>query len=309
MAGTSLPAMFERLLSVLLAACCTATLMACIPGSSGRGPFPIPPASDRAPATPVARTSEIAGQWDIVSFQDHRPRRLNGMTRAAVADFRADGVRLMIECNSSGVSGEVRDGRFVARPGDRIQTLVGCGPVREARDAALFGFFERRPTVERLADGRLRLTAGADVLLLERPARRRLAFLPSPQQLLGGWRLLEISRYFDGGGLNMLGLSDVAGRIEFDGIGARYTPCPQYSLRYRYAPEGRIEKLAGPDIPNRRQGCEALREEFERRDIPTPWDVMRVLHADPLVELVDRETILLSTEEFGVLLTKRPPEG
>ena len=99
------------------------------------------------------------------------------------------------------------------------------------------------------------------------------------------------------------------GRIEFDGITPRYTACPQYSLRYHYAPEGRIEKLAGPDVPNRRRGCEALREEFEGRDIPTPWDVMRVLHDDPLVELVDGETILLSTEEFGVLLTKRPPEG
>lgn len=301
--------MFERLVSALLAPCCTAVLLACVPAAGGDPITALPALGGAACATPVANIEAIEGQWDIVSFQGHSPRRLQGTDRAAYADFRGNSVGLKIECNSSGVAGEIRDGRFISRPGDRIQTLAGCGPVREARDAALFGFFDRKPSVERLGDGRLRLTAGEDVLLLERPAMRRLAYLPSVQQLLGAWRLVQITRYHEGGGMIGIGLSDVPGRIEFDGMTARYTPCPQYCLRYRYAPEGRIEKLEGANIPDQRRGCEALKEGFAGRDIPQPWDALRVLHADPLVELVDEETILLSTERYGVLLTKRPPEA
>ena len=98
----------------------------------------LPVQSGGARAEPVANSEAIEGQWDIVSFRGYAPRRLQGTDRAAVADFRRNSVALRIECNSSGVAGEVRNGRFVSRPGDRIQTLVGCGPVREARDAALF---------------------------------------------------------------------------------------------------------------------------------------------------------------------------
>lgn len=302
--------MFERLVSALLAPCCTAVLLACVPGASGDLPLATSPLLNApAPARPVPNNQAIDGQWDIVSFQGHSPKRLQGTGRAAFADFSGDGVALRIECNDSGARGRVTQGRFVPRPGDRIMTTMSCGPERNARDAALFGFFDRKPVAEHLGNGRLRLTAGEDVLLLERPGTRRLAFLPSPQQLLGEWRLLEITRYHEGGGISGIGLSDVPGRIEFNGIEAKYTPCPRYRLSYRYAPEGRIEKLGGAPIPVVRQGCDALKSESFGRDMPLPWDVLRVLHADPLVELVDEETILLSTERFGVLLTKRPAEG
>lgn len=301
--------MFERLVSGMLAACCTAALLACVPGAGGNvsGPDLALPSAAVLP-TRVPNSRVVEGRWDIVSFRGYEPQRLRGTSRAAYADFRADGVGLKIECNSSGVAGDVQNGQFRARPGDRIQTVMGCGPEREARDAALFGFFDRTPLVELLGDSRLRLTSGEDVLLLERPATRRLAFLPSPEQLLGEWRLLEITRYHEGGGYSGIGLSELPGRVEFDGIEARYTPCPQYRLSYRYAPEGRIEKIGGAPVPTARQGCEALKAELFGRDMPQPWDALRVLHADPLVELVDAETILVSTERYGVLLTKRPSD-
>lgn len=302
--------MFERHVSGLLAPCCTATLLACVPGASGELPSASPPLLNVSQsATPVANSEAIAGQWDIVSFQGHSPKRLSGAGRATRADFSDDGVALRIECNDSGARGKVVRGRFVPQPGDRIMTTMSCGPERNARDAALFAFFVRAPLVEQFGDGRLRLTAGDDVLLLERPATRRLAYLPSPQQLLGEWRVLEITRYHEGGGISGIGLSDVPGRIEFDGIEAKYTLCPQYRLSYRYAPEGRIEKLGGAAVPAARQGCAPLEAEAFGRDMPLPWDVIRVLHANPLVELVDDETILLSTERYGVLLTRGAPEG
>lgn len=250
----------------------------------------------------------IAGQWDIVSFQGYRPRaRLQGSNRAAYADFASDGVALHIECNYSGAAGRVIDGRFAPGRSDRMQTLIGCDPARTARDAALFGFFDRKPSVERLSDGRLRLTAGNDTLILERPAARRLAYLPSPQQLLGEWRLVSITHYVPAGGVASIGLGDVAGWIELDGIEARFSSCPELAVQYRYTAEGRLEKLSGPTIPARRQGCTALASEPHPRDMPQAWDVLRVLHADPLVERVDDQTILISTERYGVLLSKRAP--
>lgn len=277
-----------------------------MPGASRNTPATLPPGpSPAATSAPVLNSQAIAGEWDIVRFRGHEPRRLLESKRAAYADFSAEDVRLRIECNYSGLAGTVADGVFLPRPGDRMQTAMGCGPEREARDAALFGFFDRKPTVEWLADGRLRLVAGQDELILERPAKRRLAYLPSPQQLLGEWRLVEITRYWPEGGFTGSGLSQVQGRLIFDGIHASFSPCPRYRIAYRYAPDGRIEKLGGPPIPTEPQECDALRGEEFGRDMPRPWDVMRVLHADPLVELVDRDTILLSTERFGVLLSKR----
>lgn len=296
--------MFERTVSALLAPCCTAVLLACVPAADGSPPPARSTALDGERSVPVPSSKAIAGEWDIVSFMGHEPRRLQGTMRAAYADFRAEGVALKIECNSSGVAGDVQSGRFIARPGDRVQTAMGCGPVREARDRALFDFFDRKPSVEQIDDDRLRLLAGNDVLILERPATRRLAFLPSAQELMGEWRLQEIARYHEAGGMSGIGLSELPGNVAIDGITVSYTPCPQYDLRYRYTEEGRLEKLDGTPLPAERLGCEALREEWRGRDMPVPWDALRVLHDDPLVELVDEDTILVSTERFGVLLTR-----
>lgn len=55
----------------------------------------------------------------------------------------------------------------------------------------------------------------------------------------------------------------------------------------------------GRSVAERRQGGEPLKASFAGRDMPQPWDVLRVLHHDPLVELVVEETILPSTERYA----------
>lgn len=295
--------MLDRILCGMLAMGCTSSLLACIPGAQpfGAGANSAVAAS----AGPVASSAEVEGQWDIVRFAGHQPRRLQGTTRAAFADFRPEGVALRIECNYSGANGHVEAGRFVSRPGDRMQTTMGCGPEREARDTALFGFFDRSPNVERLRDGRLRLAAGDTELLLERPQKRRLAYLPSVQELMGEWKLAEITRYHPQGGYSGIGLSDVPGHIAFDGISAKYSACPQYALNYRFSAEGQIEKIGGAALPAERVGCNALKGEWPGRDMPVPWDVLRVLHGDPLVERIDADTLLVSSDGYGVLLVRQ----
>lgn len=298
--------MFDRIISGALALCSTAGLLACIPAA-----YPDLRSADTGEAkagTPVQNTAQIEGQWDIVRFDGYEPRRLQGTTRAAFANFHGQHVGLRIECNSSGVSGRIDNGGFYSMPGDRIQTAMGCGREREERDAALFRF-DRNPTVERLANGRLRLAADDTELLLERPAQRRLAYLPSAQELLGEWRLVEITRFAPSGGYTGIGLSDVAGVLAFDGIKASFAPCPAFALSYRYTAEGRIEKIGGPNLPSERVACDALKQEWRGENMPVPWDVMRVLHDNPMVERVDANTLMMSTERFGVLLSRDERDG
>ena len=305
----------ERMICALGATCATATLFACVPAVQQMGePAPVTatkvdPSRATVEVEPVASSQDVLGEWDIVNFDGHEPRRLMGSTRAAFADFGNEGVSLQIECNYSGASGTVRDGRFVSSPGQRFQTEIGCGPEREERDRQLFTFFDRNPTVERLPDGRLLLTAGDTQLLLERPARRRLAYLLPPHELLGEWRMVEITHHFEQGGRAGIGLSEVPGRIVFDGIEAGYSRCPQYNIAYRYTETGEIEKIDGSALPSDPIDCKPLGEKAFNADMPVQWDVMRVLHSDPRLEKVDDDTILMSTDRYGVLLTKAPCES
>ena len=70
-----------------------------------------------------------------------------------------------------------------------------------------------------------------------------------------------------------------------------------------------IEKIGGSALPPSATDCEPLTEEPFNPDMPLRWDVMKVLHSDPRLEKVDDDTILMSTDRFGVLLTKASCEG
>lgn len=225
----------------------------------------VDPSSTIVEVEPVTSSQDILGEWDIVNFDGHEPRRLSGSKRSAFADFGDNGVNLQIECNHLGASGTVRDGRFVSSPSQRFQTEIGCGPEREERDSQLFTFFDRNPSVERLPDGRLLLTAGDTQLLLERPAQRRLAYLLPPQELLGEWHMVGITHYLEQGGHAGIGLSDVSGRIVFDGIEAEYSRCPQYKIAYRYTEAGVVEKIGGRALPSNANKRAADREALRSR--------------------------------------------
>lgn len=302
--------MFEKAIAALLACCCTAGLFACIPavqegavsegdGASGAGTTPA------GASAPVSSNREIEGKWDIVSFDGYEPARLNGSTRVAFADFGDSGVSLRIECNYSGAAGVVVDGRFEPRPDDGMQTAMGCGEEREARDAALFSFFDRKPTVERLPDGKLLLRAGRQELVLQRPDERRLAFIPRPADLEGEWRLVGVTRYLDGNGYAGIGLSEVPGRVIFTADRASYSRCSDYDFGYRYTEDGRLLKTSGGPVPASPADCRELSGPRQGSgEMPVQWDALRVLHASPMVEWAGPEEILISTERIGLVLSR-----
>jgi hypothetical protein len=127
----------------LLAACGTIPLN---PGEQPREPV----------ALPALSHGDVAGRWDVLSFEAYQPPSRHG----AFANFWPHGLSVRLECNRSRIPGVVRDGRLVTQPGPITATEMGCGAELEARDSRFFSFFKRSPSVERLANGRLRLVAG-----------------------------------------------------------------------------------------------------------------------------------------------------
>lgn len=266
-----------------------------------------PPVPEEAEPIAVADAASIAGQWDVASFEGYRPRRLSGTIRASFADFGERGVALRIECNYSGRAGTIHEGRFTAsHSNDRAQTAMSCGPEGNARESRFFSFFEQGPTVQRLGPDRLRLRADAAELILERPALRRLEFVPTPAELQGRWRLLEVSRYLPGGGFSGIGLSEVPGRIVISGDHIFYSRCPQYALTFRFSADGKLEKTDGTAPPAAPVDCRALAEPAPGRELPSQWDVFRLLHASPMVEKAGEDALLISNEHLGLLITKAP---
>jgi heat shock protein HslJ len=231
---------------------------------------------------------------------------MSGTTRAAYADFGRGGVALRIECNYSGREGTVRDGRFIAVPRqETASTAMGCGPEREAREGRLFDFFQRNPLIERTGDDGLRLTADGRELLLERPARRRLAFVPTQAELQGRWRLLELTRYEPGGGYSGIGLSETPGRLVIEGDRLFHSRCPQHALRFRYDESGRLRNAGGPSSRREMGDCAALPARRDGPALPTPADALRLLQDEPAVER-SGDDLLLSTERYGLLITRAP---
>lgn len=248
----------------------------------------------------------MAGQWDVVSFEGHRPKRLNGTTRAAFADFGANGVGLRIECNHSGRAGRVAGGRFQpARDDDGMQTVMSCGPERDARDGRFFAFFDKPSTIERAGPDRVRLRADGVELVLEHPTRRRLANVPTPAEMLGDWRMLELTRYEAGGGYSGIGLSDVPGRIVIADGRMSYSRCPRYAVSFRAGAAGRLVKTGG-DLPAAPGDCRELGAPADAPLLPARSQILHLLHSSPAVERSGEDALLLSNDEFGLLVTKAP---
>jgi hypothetical protein len=259
---------------------------------------------------PVTDSASIAGEWDVVSFEGYRPKRLRGSTRGSFADFGPSGVGLRIECNYSGRGGTVRDGRFIpADNNDRLQTVMSCGSEANERDRRFFTFFEQSPTIEHLGPDRLRLRAGGAELILSRPAAHRLNFIPAAQELQGRWRMVGLTAYDPKGGYSGIGLTDVPGRIVMEGDRLFYSRCPQYGLTFRFTAEGRLERTGGAAAPDTPTACRELAEPAINERLPGHREVLSLLHANPLVEKADANTLLISTDRLGLLITKAPCES
>lgn len=257
--------------------------------------------------TPVSDVARIVGDWDVARFEGYEPKRLSGTVRAAFADFSERGVRLRIECNYSGRIGTVRDGHFTTTSNEMSgQTQMGCGPEREARDSRYFSFFDKVPLIELDGTDRLRLTAGGSELILERPAVRRLSFTPTGAEIQGSWKMIEVTRYLPQGGYEGIGLSEVPGKIIISGNRLYFSKCPQYAITFRVRKSSRLENITAADLAISPEDCLELKDPALGPDMPTLLDAMRVLHAEPMIELSGKDSLLFSTDQLGVLIVRDP---
>jgi hypothetical protein len=278
-----------------------AAIMACMVAE-------VQPRSRLAPSEPAGTTAmsmtDVLGQWDVVSFEGHTPARKSGSTRVAFADFDERGVRLRIECNHSGVNGSGQGGRFVAVPGHRAQTEMGCGKEREQRDSRYFAFFLQSPRIERLGPARLRLSAGKSILILERPAQRRLAFVPEKSTIQGTWRMNELTRFEPGGGFTGTGLSDVPGSIVIKGNRLSYDRCSRYDLSFDYAADGRLMKRGDSPLPENLD-CSSLRyRDYDAPALPSAMEIIPLLHSNPWIEDLGNGRLLIANDRVGLTLSR-----
>ena len=285
-----------------LAFIATSSLMACsTPGTEQIAPQLM---QSKPNATTAISPAEVLGQWDVVSFEGHTPARKSGSTREAFADFDERGVRLRIECNYSGVSGVVQGDRFIAVPGPRVQTEMGCGKEREQRDSRYFSFFDRSPRIERLGAARLRLSAGESILILDRPAYRRLAFIPKESMIQGTWRMDELTRYEPGGGFTGIGLSDLPGSIVIKGNRLSYDRCPKYDLSFVYAADGRLMNSGSSPLPERLD-CSSLKyPDHNAPALPSAMEILPLLHSNPWIEELGNGRLLVANERVGLTLSR-----
>lgn len=150
-------------------------------------PAELPPPT--LPQRAVASIDEINGRWDIVSFNEHRPARLDADgNRHAFVDIQGGSLSFSIQCNYSGMQARVENGRLIKLPGDDIQTTAGCGEERHRRDDAFFGLLRSNPSIARLGDDQIVLSHGGDRLVLQRSeARQRPLLAASLNELRGRW--------------------------------------------------------------------------------------------------------------------------
>jgi len=257
------------------------------------------------PGGAVTSLAAISGPWDIASFDGYEPIRLSDGVRRAFVDIGKDGLSYAIECNYSGNPARIDEAGVLHDVGDgsRVQTLMGCGPEREARDSALFGFFATKPRVSWAPGGRLRMTNGRSELILERPEARRLAHLPRADELDGSWVPQSLVQLM-GSGHSGWGFQGEALLTIADGQ-IRYSGCGGFAFSFRYTAQGKLDTDGGPD----RETCGTDSQSS---------GLLRVLRAGPLVEKIadgrlalsaGQEVITLQSQAKPRPLREQPPPG
>jgi heat shock protein HslJ len=230
------------------------------------------PPPPREPVGAVTSLREIAGAWDIASFDGYVPMRLHEGIRRAYVDIGPRGLSYTIECNYSGNPAHV-DGTGILHDesgGSRMSTQMACGPEMDAREGAFYAFFASKPKVSRIGGGRIAMSNGRTTLILEKPEARRLANIPSLRELEGSWVPRMATRVLEGNGHEGWGFQEPRMLIIAQGT-LRYSGCGGVAFSFRYTPDARMETTG----------------ESGKADCGTETPgamLLRVLRNDPLVE-------------------------
>lgn len=281
--------------------------MTALPAACGANAIPQPVSEQTSqtgltPTEPAGRAptslASIAGEWDIVEFHGYSPQRLDADgQRHAFVNIRTTGLSFTIGCNYSGMPASI-DANGVLVPGapdDGIQTQMGCGAEREARDSAFFRFFRSRPRVALLSDGRLRLEAADRSLLLARADMRRLAYGPPLAELAGTWRVVSFMNFRDGGHQGW-GPMFAPGRVRIEPSTISYSRCPEAAVQFRYTADFSLIPRDPAQLPSPScSGASPAATEVEPM-------LAALLRQSPHAERVPGGRYVLRSKDYAVVL-------
>ena len=254
---------------------------------------------------PVTALSQIAGRWEIARFGDFMPswRTGDGWRRAYVI-VGDEGLSYSVGCNqasnpaaidATGVLHDLSGGR-------RMQTLQGCTAERQRRDEAFYAFFATRPKVSRGSDGRVTMDNGRIRLVLETPEAARLRQAPKLDEIVGRWVPREVQT-FSGSGSTGGSFDSAPGVLTIGRHSLAWSECAEATVRIRYSPSFRFERLAGP-VGDCRRG--------EQPGGDGAVKLMRLMRGDPAVLRESADRIVLFDEVEAIFLQSeasvlRPP--
>jgi len=251
----------------------------------------------------VTSLAEIRGAWDIVRLGDYEPSRLHGGQRRAFVQVGDKGLSYTIECNYSGnpahidKSGVLHDDSEQA--GSRMSTLMLCPPEEMKREGQLYGFFATKPTVHWAPGGRIELRSASTVLLLERPATRRLANAPKADELIGRWIPVSAMKTEPGGGYSGWGFGPDPGVVTIGPGSIAWSACPEGAVRYRYTADFRLERQG--EAPPR---CR-LPSKYTGMSGEAPSRLGDLLAASPMAERTKPDGIALLTDDGETVHLRR----
>ena len=142
-------------------------LSACQPQSVATIPSESEPIRSRPASSPVSM-DELVGQWRIVSIDGRLQsglRQDDGIERGPSVSFSSQSYGGTAGCNAMGGLGILDGDRYYTYPGP--QTVMLCDDARMLQEGAWNDALRAGPVVERIADGRLRLSGAGHLLVLD----------------------------------------------------------------------------------------------------------------------------------------------
>jgi hypothetical protein len=230
---------------------------------------------------------QIEGFWLIERFEDFEPSWRNGTPwRSAYVQIDDDRITYNVGCNQSGNSAFLGPDGILhdTSDGSGMQTLQGCGPVREARDERFFSFFSSNPEVRRYGPGRVSLRSDAGELVLIEPDLWRQANKPNFREIEGRW-VPQMSTTYEGWGSAGFGIGDNPGVVTIEHERLLWSRCPNLPIPIRWTADARLAATEDIDVNDCPAVARATRNGL--------GSVMTMLTANPAVIRTGADWIVL----------------
>jgi len=235
----------------------------------------------------VTSLREVEGFWLVERFEDFEPSWRNQTSwRSAYVQIGNDFLTYNVGCNQSGNPAALGQDGILRDTGDgsRMQTLQGCGEVREARDGRFFAFFGSKPEVRGLGEGRILLRSDGRELILIRPNLWHRIHKPQFVEIEGRW-VPQTATAYDGWGSEGFGLGDEPGVVTIGHGRITWSLCPDLPIPIRWTSDGRLAITASIEVTN----CSAV----ARSTNNGPGAIMMMLTANPAVLRTGPDQIVL----------------